>query len=71
MQAVILLLVLAVAYLYYKVYRLERSLGASGRGVARPTRSTDPGKIVPILRTDIPRGPFRPERPRRDQPPES
>lgn len=71
MQAVVLLLVLSVAYLYYRVYRLERLLNGSGRGGFKPTRSADPGNVVPILRSDIPRGPFKPERPRRDPPPES
>jgi hypothetical protein len=50
------LLLAAVVYLIYKVHQLERMLGAGVRR-RKPLRG-DP-KVIPILKDEIPPGPFK------------
>ncbi len=52
-----MLLLAAVAYLIYKVHRLERML--EGGRVRRRAPEGD-GKVIPILKDRIEPGPFKP-----------
>ncbi|WP_374712255.1 hypothetical protein [Symbiobacterium terraclitae] len=63
LQVLVLLQMAAVLYLIYRVHRLEQSLGGRARGSRRsdPGRGSGSGKVVPLLKDDIPPGPFRPD----------
>lgn len=56
-QALTVLLLTAVAYLIYKVHRLERLLD-EGRTRRRASLEGD-GKVIPILKENIEPGPFK------------
>jgi hypothetical protein len=54
------LLLGGLAYLIYRVHRLEKTL--AGRGARRvATRSHSGGKVIPILKDQIEPGPFKPD----------
>lgn len=59
LQLLMLLQLAAVLYLIYRVHRLEQALGGRIRAPRRTDPGSGPGKVVPLLRDDIPPGPFR------------
>ncbi|MBP2018170.1 hypothetical protein J2Z79_001569 [Symbiobacterium terraclitae] len=61
LQVLVLLQLAAVLYLIYRVHRLEQSLGGRARGSRRSDPGSGSGKVVPLLKDNIPPGPFRPD----------
>lgn len=61
-RLLLLLQLVAILYLIYRVHRLEQATGTGGgRPVRRAGRGESGGKVVPLLKDDIPPGPFRPK----------
>ncbi len=58
MTLIVLLQFAATLYLIYRVNRLEQRLGTGGRPARRGTATTGDGKVVPLLREQVPVGPF-------------
>jgi len=59
LQLLMLLQLAAVLYLIYRVRRLEQALGGRTRVTRRTEAGSGAGKVVPLLKDDIPPGPFR------------
>ncbi|MEW8978079.1 MAG: hypothetical protein AB2385_06705 [Symbiobacterium sp.] len=59
LQFLVLVQLVAVLYLIYRVHRLEQALSARERLSRSSGRGTRRGKVVPLLKEDIPPGPFR------------
>ncbi|MBY6274961.1 hypothetical protein [Symbiobacterium thermophilum] len=67
LRLLLLLQFAALLYLIYRVHRLEQLVNGRIRTTPRLTqRSGRAGKVVPLLRDDIPPGPFSPGTPDRD-----
>ncbi len=60
LRLLVLLLLAAVLYLIYRVHRLEQLLSGRIRTPRPNHRGGRSGKVVPLLRDDIPPGPFSP-----------
>lgn len=58
LRLLVLLLFVAVLYLIYRVHRLEQLLSGRMPMPRLNRRGGRPGKVVPLLREDIPPGPF-------------
>lgn len=68
-EPLIFLLLVAVAYLYFKVRQLERALNERPRERVRTARPADNRKVIPILKEEIEPGPFKVGNRWRQQPP--
>ncbi|OTA41133.1 MAG: hypothetical protein A6D92_09670 [Symbiobacterium thermophilum] len=67
LRLLLLLQFAALLYLIYRVHRLEQLVNGRIRTTPRLTqRSGRSGKVVPLLRDDIPPGPFSSGNPDRD-----
>lgn len=60
-RLLLLLQFVAILYLVYRVHRLEQAMGSGSRTPRRASRSESCGKVVPLLKEEIPPGPFRPK----------
>lgn len=54
-----LVLLVAVAYLFYKVRRLEQQVGSPPSAKRRPVQGSRDAKVIPILKDEIESGPFK------------
>lgn len=48
-----------ILYLIYRVHRLEQRLGQEGRPLRRGASGDGDSKVIPLLKDQIPPGPFR------------
>jgi len=60
LRLLVLLQFFAVLYLIYRVHRLEQLVSGRMRAPRPNHRGGRSGKVVPLLKEDIPPGPFSP-----------